>query len=429
MSETSIIDSDQNGVKTSAVKMGGWVLAILMVALFLRVGWLFYSRPAPVSDFMQYKILAENLWDKHFFGYEEPTALRMPGFPLFLAGCMLVSRSDLWLGFMNVLVSVLLCAEVFFLAGKMLDWKAAFWACILCVFNPAFIFFSPVLASESLYSGLLIGSLILVWPDRQSRIWRVGLSGLLLGMAILVRGSGLFYIPVVLGLTFWHEKENGKDRRVAPLAKGGLVILMIICCLAPWYVRNVKVFGGGAGLSTVAGRNFYYAHNAGMYGYFMLPAEVFGGLNEVEVQDKAYRLGWEYLQANPATLLESVWRGTVMLYEPSTYGINWSTREGWDPQQGWIDKDLPGRRVFWYISIGAYGLLLIGVLLSPITRREWTRLSVLVIGSMIFLNWLCYAVVFIGIARYHYLPELFFCIIAGAVISKLCWRKSYAKTQ
>jgi len=428
MSDAGIINSNQGDIKTGAGKTGVWVLAILSLGLFLRVGWLFYSRPSPVSDFIEYKTLAENLWDEHYFGYEEPTALRMPGFPFFLAGCMVVSRSDLWLGFMNVLLSVILCAEVFFLARKMVGSKAALWAGILCVLNPAYVFYSPVLASESLYSVLLIGALLSAWPDRQDRLWRAGLSGLLLGMAILVRGSGLFYTPVVLGLTLWPEQANVKVRRWMSLGKGALLIMVMACCLAPWYVRNVNVFGKGSGLSTVAGKNFYYAHNARMYGYFPMPEETFGGLDEVEVQKKAYRLGWEYLKANPATILESVLRGTVMLYEPSTYGINWSTRLGRDPQQGWISKDVPGRRVFWYISIGAYGLLLIGVLAGPIARRAWTRLGMLVVGSMIILNWICYAVVFIGISRYHYLPELFFCIIAGAVIAKVCHRTAPVKT-
>ena len=428
MSETGIINHSQSVIKTGAGRAGVRVLAILAVGFFLRAGWLFYSRPAPVSDFRQYKMLAENLWDKHYFGYEEPTALRMPGFPLFLAGGMVVSRSDVWLGFMNVLVSVILCAEVFFLARKMVGSPAAVWGCLLCVLNPAFVFYSPVLASEPLYSGLIIGALLSAWPDRRRRIWRAGLSGLLLGMAVLVRGSGLFYTPVALGLTLMQGQANGKFRWGRSLGRGALMMGAILCCLAPWYMRNVRVIGKGAGLSTMAGRNFYYAHNARRYGYFPLPEEIFGGLEEAAIQAKAYRLGWEYLKANPVTMLKTVFRGTVMLYEPSTYGINWSTRVGRDAQQGWISKDIPGRRGFWFISMGAYVLLLIGVLAGPIARRAWTRLGMLVVGSMIILNWLCYAVVFIGISRYHYLPELFFCLFAGAVIATMFLRSSPVHT-
>ena len=77
---------------------------ILLLGFALRLAWLLFARPVPVSDFEGYRQLAINLLDRHFFGFSTPKAYRLPGNPAFLALAMLVSRSVIWLSFANVLL-------------------------------------------------------------------------------------------------------------------------------------------------------------------------------------------------------------------------------------------------------------------------------------------------------------------------------------
>lgn len=417
--------------KTVTDKILFFLFLIFLAGFLLRLCWLFYAQPVPVSDFLRYKMLAINLWDKHHFGMDEPTALRTPGYPFFLAGCMIVSRTDLWLRFVNVCLSVAICAEVYFLTVRLFHQKAAIWASLLCLLNPAFVLYSPVLASEHLYSVLVLGSLLLAWPLKGRGTFRICLSGLFLGLSILVRGAGLFYIPLLATLAFWPANSNGRRLYRLRFYRVAILLVITVCCLIPWYLRNARVMGPGAGLSTTPGLNFYYGHNPIKYGYFPLPQEIFGGLDEVQSQRLAFRLGWEHIKENPFSILESIFLGTVKLYEPSTYGINWSTRTVLHQSDGtWatITRPLAGRLVLKGLSIVAYCLLLLGVLLSLINRQDWSRLSVLVVGGVIFLNWVGLAVISLAIQRYHYFVEIFFCIICGTVLARFCRRFSDVDT-
>jgi len=418
--------------ETRAGKQGWGVVWILGAGLALRVGWLAYARPAPVSDFLHYKILAEDLVDRHCFGFPEATARRMPAYPLFLAAGMLVSRSDAWLSFLNICLALGICAEVWFLTRRLLQERAAWWACLVCALNPGFVFFSPVLASEHLFTVLMLGSMLLAWPESGRGIGRACLSGLLWGMAMLARGEGLFYLPIIAGLNLW-PMVRGQTHPGGP--RGWSFRQGVLACVAgggvllPWYLRNAVVMGPGVGLGTTGGLVFYCAHNPYTYGYapsLKDQAELYEMKNETEAQRLAYQRAWAHLKAHPAALLRSTFWGTVWLYAPSVYGIEWSTRLTPDAPGGWDVKPLWGRRGFWYLSLAGYGVLLLGVLLSPLTWREWTRLNVFVIAGMILCNWLCYGVIFAGNPRYHYWSEIFFCVMAGAVAARLVKRGGQA---
>ncbi len=390
---------------------------IILVGFVLRLCWMLYAQPVPVSDFLHYKMLADNLWDNGFFGLDTPTAKRTPGYPVFLAGCMAISRSGLWLQLVNICLSIIICIEVYFVAAKLFHKRAAVWAVLLCSFNPAFVLFSPVLASEHLFAVLVLGSLLIIWPSKNTGLLRISLSGLLLGLSILVRGEGLFYIPLFVTLAFWQLGTNEKKYSMR-ICRAAVLLVITISCLVPWYLRNTKVIGPGAGLSTTAGLNLYYGHNPIKYGYFPLPKEIFGGLNEIQSQQLASQLAIEHIKENPTSILHSIFWGTIKLYEPSTYGINWSTRTAKDAQGQWIIKPLPGRLALKNLSMAAYALLLVGMLLSLIYRQDWTKLNMLVIGGIIFLNWTGLAVISLAIQRYHYFVEIFFCIVSGTVLAR-----------
>ncbi len=287
----------QRGNDTARVLF--FVALIILGGFILRFCWLLYAQPIPVSDFLRYKTLAENLWDKGFFGVDTPTALRTPGYPFFLAGCMVISRSDLWLQFVNISLSLIICVEVYFVAARLFHRKAAIWAALLCSLNPAFVLFSPVLASEHLFCVLILGALLLIWPANKPGFLRISLSGFLLGMSILTRGEGLFYIPLFAILAFWKVGTEGQKKYGLRICRATLLLVITISCLIPWYLRNAKVFGPGAGLSTTSGLAFYYGHNPIKYGYFPLPNEIFGGLDEVQSHQLAFRLGIRIHKGKP----------------------------------------------------------------------------------------------------------------------------------
>ena len=425
MSLSCICDRPLGGEKLHWWTSFRLLFLILSSGFILRVGWLFYARPMPVSDFRVYKQLAENLLDLHHFGFSQPTAYYMPGLSFFLAGCMSVSRTDVWLGFVNICVTILICAEVYFLSRRLISARAGLWASLVCVLNPAYIYYSPVLTPDHLFGFLLLGSILLALPSHRRGFVRIILSGVFLGLAILTRGEGLFYVPVVLAISYWPARSDpAAGVRVRSCFRFIAAIVAMMCVLLPWYIRNIYVVGAGAGLATSGGVNFYFAHNPNRYGYQQLPQST-SGLDEIAKQNQLYRLGWEHIRSHPGSLLGSTLLGTVRLYAPSTYGINWSSRlPAAEPGGDWRTQSLGGLKVFRVSVFVGYALLLLGIILAPVTRRYWTGLNIFVIAGIIFSNWLCFAVIFYAKPRYHYLVETFFCVIAGTVIARFMSRRS-----
>ena len=413
------LDHKSSGVgKRRADKTLILLLLILGVGFLLRLGWMLYAKPMPVSDFKEYMLLAENLLEEHRFGIAKPTAYWLPGYVFFLAIFMIISKSVLWLSLINVVLSIIICAEIFFLTRFLVNDKAALPACLVCALNPAFIFFSPVLAGEHLFGVLVLGSIWAALPRSSYGLFYPWLSGVLLGGAILTRGEGLFYVPIMVGVCMWRQGGPPGQRRAIPWRKGLIALSAALCVVLAWYIRNIVVLGEGAGLSTSGGINFYFAHNPDKYGFHQLPQE-FMERDEIASQKHGYESGWRYIKSKPRCLLDSIVRGTVQLYGPSTYGINWSTRlDDFDGQE-WKVKALPGLKVMKYLSVAGYGLLLLGVLLFPLTRRYWTSLSIFIMGGLIFCNWFCYAVVFWSKPRYHYIAETIFCLITGTVLARI----------
>ena len=237
---------------TDVIRQNRWIiLSLFLVGFALRLIWLFYARTVPVSDFLEYFALGQNIREHLAFGLPEPNYWRLPVYPAFLALLMLVSRNLIWLGFWNVLLSSLCIVQIYLIAFRLSEGNRliAGIAGAVGLFNLTLLFLPPVLASEFLFSFFVLTALIGSLYRVNRPIIRFPLIGVLMGLSVLTRGEGLFYIPVFLILIFmWRE-----DSLRHALTWG---LVFVICCVAvitPWYLRNRYVAGPGTGLSPLAG--------------------------------------------------------------------------------------------------------------------------------------------------------------------------------
>jgi len=386
------------------------ILVVFGVALVLRMAWLFYCRPVPVSDFAQYYSLAQGLVEHGQYGYPDPTASRPPGFPMFLAGLMVVSDSPLWLGFGNVLLSSGITVLVGLLAALLFsraDISVA--AALTCALHPSFIAFSPVLGTEHLFTFLVLAATITPVSRDPTRLSTAVFSGVLLGLAVHVRPEAVAYGPVLCGL--FLAAPNPWRAKIATLGVLGLVTLLIV---APWYIRNERVVGRGAGLGTNGGVTFYQGHNPDIYGYH--EPTWMKGLDEVTVSKEGYRRGLEYIRRKPLSVLRSTALGTMGLYVPDGGFVEWSTRLPRNSDGTWPSKDLALRRPMKALDIGAHTVVLVCALLSLISFRSWPRRAWRIVWGLVAAHWLLYAVVYWGAPRYLFLPETLWCIPVGIVL-------------
>lgn len=386
------------------------VVGALVVGLALRIAWWLVAQPEPVADYLGYRSMAERLAsDGTYIRDGVPTAWRVPGYPGFLALGMLISRSDGWLSFLNVLISSTVVPLTGLVAHRLrLPTRAVAVAAAVAAVLPPLVLWAPVLGSENLQLPLLLAAVALALDPAGTRRARIA-SGLLFGAAVLVRPESLVYLaaaPVLLWST--GGTLRAALRRALPIG------VAAACVVAPWYLRNELVVGRGVGLSSTGGMNFYLAHRDDGYG-FVDPAQTpLRGLAEDELAETGYRLGLEHLAEAPWSLAGDVARGTIELYAPPEYAAHYSTRaRGRYPFPPSVSPAVEdGARTI--AVVGWVGFALVA--LAGVVRLRTRPRALAAIGALVLANWLCFAVVFWAMPRYRFTIEPLVCIAVGAAL-------------
>lgn len=204
---------------------------------------------------------AEGYWElarhlargEDFAIYHPPRyALRMPGFPLLLAGGMKLFGDErvIDMRILLALVGTGACWLVYQLGRELVDRTTGLVACFLAAVSPTFVGFSVLLLSETLFAVALLASLIAfaklakadneaIESTRQRNATVLAFAaGLLSGTATLVRPTWLLVAPG-LGLLYLVPARNRKRG----LGRVALVIAGMTLALAPWTIRNAHVTG------------------------------------------------------------------------------------------------------------------------------------------------------------------------------------------
>ena len=263
---------------------GAWLACVLLVALGLRLGW-GLTRPTSeaaidsLPDQREYLTLAESVLhgrglaflDRRFA--DTVYAFRMPGYPLFVAGCganIRVIRAVQAVVDTSTVLAVFLLAGVLCGAGRQVGrWVPLLAATIVSV-NPYLIYFSGLVLSETLFTAMLAwGLVLLVWGEpRWGAGWRRvvwGMGGLVLTLSVLVRPSAIV-LPVVLGVGAALVNHRGAgtyeeaDRR-RPVPVGTAMLVLTILVLIPWWARNFHVLKRWVPLDTNGGITLYDGYN------------------------------------------------------------------------------------------------------------------------------------------------------------------------
>ena len=293
----------------------------------------------------------------------------------------------------------------------------------LCAASPTFVGFGAVLGSEHLATPLALASLILALEFRRLESPSLGpyalvlCAGLCLGSAILTRGEAVFYVPVVLAAVSVSPRRQVLRGAVA----GTLCLVGVGTLVVPWYQRNAAV-DQRAGLSTTSGLNFYLAHNETGYGRAAEKRDVFSGLSEVERNEEGWRLGWRHIrETHVVGMLRSTAQGTLQLFlEPPLYAVKWSTTtRGKSKKQAKWNARLAYRALGYAVATAFYYALLLCSLFVGRHRRKLFRPAFTAALALVFTNWLCYAVIFWGKARYRYLVEVLMCVFAAVTLDAI----------
>lgn len=173
-----------------------------------------------------------------------------PIYPLF-AAALEIPFSLTGLYFTQIVLSVLTCALIYCLTAQFFSQKIAWFGAMFFALDPLLWSYNLQPMSECLFLFLCVAGLFIVLPllrkDEQpvkvdSICKKLFFGGILLGLAVLTRPSGL-YLPIILLpflLLFFYR------RQMRWLVNIAVLLIFLLASYLPvgmWIVRNAIVFG------------------------------------------------------------------------------------------------------------------------------------------------------------------------------------------
>jgi 4-amino-4-deoxy-L-arabinose transferase-like glycosyltransferase len=393
--------------------------AIALAALVVRVlhTLLIADDVQGVGDYFFYHATANQLADGRGYidpflsraGHPYPTALHPPGWPLVLSVAS-------WLGIQgelgHKLVGAPIGAAVVVLCGLIgrlaAGERAGLAAAGIAAIYPTLIAADASLMSETLY-GLFVAAMLLLALRLLGApsVAGAALLGAAIGLAALVRGEALLFVPLLALPLAW---AGGSARRVPRLAA---VLAGVALVVLPWTARNWSQFDRPVLISTndstvVAGANCDPAYGGADKGFWRLDciSERRPGLNEAEQAEVWRDEGTAYARDHigrlvgvvmPIRILRTwdLWqpRRQILLAEGRSHGVQ---RAG----------DVVYFLLLPLAAIGAW--LLLG------TRRG----AALVLLSPVLVVTVSSALGF-GLPRFRHAAEIAIVVLAGVALARL----------
>jgi hypothetical protein len=219
-----------------------------------------FDFPIIGSDARLYIEGAESITNHARFLYKDfgtPMDYILPGYPFFIATVTAIWRSPLAISIVQIILSALSAVLLFRLASK-ISVKVGWAAGILFALDPAGLFYSNVVLSETLFIFLALVALNLFYTSPK---WLFA-SGLVIGISILVRPAGVVLAPALLA-AYWLKH----DKNLKTFASQALLIIVGVSLpVMPWLIRN-QIFFDRFELSQVASYQYYNAQAPYFYAF------------------------------------------------------------------------------------------------------------------------------------------------------------------
>jgi 4-amino-4-deoxy-L-arabinose transferase-like glycosyltransferase len=299
------------------------------------------------------------------------------------------------------------------LAARLFDTRVAVCAAWLVALWPLLIQYTTVLASELLFTTLLMGAL---WVWSQTH-WR-GVPRTLAWSALMV--GALYMRPTVLPLfLLLPALDAWRQRRWRAAPEGWLLAALVGALLVgPWTARNAEVFGRPVLVSTNFGVNFWMGNNPNTNGGYMDPLPT-APRNEVEADGYYRHLAWQYIAQEPRQFIVNMGKRARTTFDRESLGVVWN-QEGLN-QRGWTALVTPLKALssaYWWLALllGFFGMCL-AITARRIDLREpiWWTAALLVAVPLLT----------VGQDRYHVPLNPIIAILAAVAVARWQSRREH----
>lgn len=390
------------------------LIAIILIGTIIRLLWIVIVQPIQLSDFLAYWDSAKRLVNEgqYYYSYRDQYTLfawRPPGYPLLLAFFIKLFGENIYIpAVINIIAYILSSVAVYLIAGRLYTKKVAIIAVLLLTFWPSHIAVTGLAATEPVV--VLLFSLML-WAfyksETSSHIY-AALSGIFLGMAILVKPSFLL-LPAI-----WLLYVVMRWRIKGVFLKFCISILFAVLVVTPWTIRNYEIFGDLVLVSTNGGDVFYRANNPLADGSYMAKGheDLAGYLEKGEVywNKKGYELGKKWIMENPIKFISLIGRKQAIFL-----GADWDLTR-------WAAKRPFGEvgelyKIYEYVGEIWWALIWVMVTAGLLRNRQFymhsTFGSVLLLTTMYFI---AIHSIFESQNRYHMVMIWLLAILAAGIM-------------
>ena len=298
------------------------LILILLAAVMVRLPIAVYmGDPVTVlpgiHDQVSYDALARSLLAGHGYSFPSnwypftpantPTAHWSFIYPLYLAGVYtLTGYHPLFARLVQgILGGVLICLLIYLIGRRLVDETTGLAGAAMAAAYGYFIYYNVSLMTETFFIVFILFSLYQsIELKRKSTLGRWVLLGLGLGMACLLRQTFLLFVPFLLLWLLWDLKGLGIRWWYYTIP-----VIVIILLIAPWTLRNYRVYHQFLLLNSNAGYALFASNNLNLGTDWRndevvvpVPAEL-TGKNEAELDRALTRRGFELIFADPKRYL------------------------------------------------------------------------------------------------------------------------------
>lgn len=414
-------------------------MACLAAAFAVRLGWLALEDPAPAADSEWYYLAAQQIAAGNGFVAKGVLTARWPvGYPAFLGGLFALFGPSLVVGRLaNAALYLGVIALAYALARRMFgsELAARLTALVLALY-PNHIFYTTLLLSEILFLSLLLLGVALLLSARGGLALA---GGLVFGAATLTKPQALFLPALLLGLRLAHNPHRETRRRRLGLLVGVHVAMAAV--VAPWTMRNYRVFGRVVLVSTNGGYNLFIGNNPHARGYNKVTRKMRamvriwgrreGPENEIVHDDRARRFALRYMREHPLAVLALWPRKLFYTYRSDFESLFWHAKALDDEAEEQAQFGAPHEEVdvpkYLPHKIAAQACYMAVVLLAigsawvhfvrdrQRTRAEHPQASV---GLWLFAYFTMVCLVFFGSTRFHFPVIPWLVIYAAALLAR-----------
>jgi 4-amino-4-deoxy-L-arabinose transferase-like glycosyltransferase len=305
-------------LKNDGMKHKPLLLLILLAAVLIRLPVAAYMGDQVtvlpgIHDQLSYDALAHSLLDGRGYSFtanwypftpaNTPTSHWSFAYPLYLAGIYALTGDHPLVAriVQSIVGGALICYLIYRIGRRLANEATGIVAAALAAAYGYLIYYNAALMTETFFIVLVLLSLyISLGLKKKASLARWALLGLTLGLAALLKQSILLFVPFLLLWLIWDLKKHGVRWWYFFVP-----IVVIVLLIAPWTLRNYKVYHQYLLLNSNSGYALYASNNPNLGTNWRnevvvvpVPDELIG-LNEAQLDRALTQRGIEYIISNP----------------------------------------------------------------------------------------------------------------------------------